>query len=178
MLPLKIATTVLLTCLGFSTAFAQVNDLPVRDGPPAQTTGKVPHIQLGAQPVPELTQSLLKKVQGFNGVILEETRIGFPGSVAFTLISDVKAAQSDAIIAGREFGHMHPDGSLHVSLDHATAQLAISQGWAGAHPWAKRREGWEGFVMIFSPRSEAELTVVLTLLEDSYRYITGLSPTG
>ena len=70
---------------------------------------------------------------------------------------------------------LHPDGSLHASLDPALAQQAIEAGWAVAHPWAGQRPGFDGFVMIFTPTTTAELGIVTRLVELSYSYVTGVA---
>ena len=101
--------------------------------------------------------------------------MSLPGAVGFQLTSDVSIAQPQAIVGGREFAHLHPDGSLHASLHPDTARAAIDAGWAVAHPWADQRVGWEGFVMIYTPTTEVELEVVLQLVRGSYSYITGQS---
>jgi len=49
----------------------------------------------------------------------------------------------------------------------------VQAGWAVAHPWADQRAGWEGFVMIYTPTTQAELDFVLQLVRVSYTYITG-----
>lgn len=76
-------------------------------------------------------------------------------------------------MGGREFAHLHKDGSLHASLKPELAVEAIEAGWAVAHPWANQRKGWEGFVMIFTPTTSDELEVVKRLVEDSYSFVTG-----
>ena len=68
---------------------------------------------------------------------------------------------------------MHPDGSLHASLDPDIARKAVAMGWAIAHPWANQRQGWEGFVMIYTPTTQEELGIVIQLVQSSYTYITG-----
>jgi hypothetical protein len=85
----------------------------------------------------------------------------------------VSVARPEAIVGGREFAHLHPDGSLHASLHPDTARAAVQAGWAVAHPWADQRAGWEGFVMIYTPTTQAELDFVLQLVRGSYTYITG-----
>jgi hypothetical protein len=55
------------------------------------------------------------------------------------------------------------------------ALAAIETGWAVAHPWAQQREGWDGFVMIFTPTTQADLNVVLQLVRGSFTYFTGQS---
>ncbi len=163
----------LLLAMAATGAAAQSLELPERPGARPLTTDNVPHIQIGAQPDPALTQALLRHMESINGVVLEETRIGFPGSIGFNLEPDAPVAEPEAIVVGREFAHVHPDGSLHASLSPIAAQHAISQGWAIAHPWADRRAGWEGFVLIYTPTSEDELLNVIAMLEDSFRFVSG-----
>jgi phospholipase/carboxylesterase len=93
--------------------------------------------------------------------------------MGFWLADDLPLKRPDVIVGGREFAHIHPDGSLHASLDPETAQAAIETGWAVAHPWSDQRPGWEGFVMIYTPQSADELEVVFELVLDSYNFITG-----
>jgi hypothetical protein len=123
----------------------------------------------------ELSEEMLRQVAEFPGVVLAATRVSLPGAVGFQLAGDVSIAQPQAIVGGREFAHLHPDGSLHASLHPDTARAAIDAGWAVAHPWADQRVGWDGFVMIYTPINETELDVVLQLVRGSYTYITGQS---
>lgn len=156
-------------------ASAQDVTLPVRGGERPETTNGVPHVQIDVQPVPELSEEMLRQVAEFPGVVLGATRVSLPGAVGFQLTSDVQIAQPQAIVGGREFAHLHPDGSLHASLYPDTARAAVEAGWAVAHPWANQRAGWEGFVMIYTPTTDAELDVVLQLVRGSYMFVTGRS---
>jgi phospholipase/carboxylesterase len=153
--------------------FAQNIDFPMRDSARPETTNGVPHVQIGIQPVAKLSEEILRQVAEFPGVVLGATRVSLPGAVGFQLTSEVPIAQPQAIVGGREFAHLHPDGSLHASLHPEMARAAVEAGWAVAHPWANQRAGWEGFVMIYTPLTEAELDVVLQLVRGSYTYITG-----
>jgi len=154
-------------------AIAQDRSFPMRETPRPATTDGVPHVQIDVQANPELSEQMLRQVAGFPGVVLGATRVSLPGAVGFQLAGDVSIAQPQAVVGGREFAHLHPDGSLHASLHPDTARAAIDAGWAVAHPWADQRTGWEGFVMIYTPVTEAELNVVLQLLRGSYTFITG-----
>lgn len=156
-----------------ATASAQDVAFPMRDGARPQTTNGVPHVQIGIQPVPELSEEMLRHVAEFPGVVLGATLVSLPGAVGFQLMPDVPVARPQAIVGGREFAHLHPDGSLHAALHPDTARAAIDAGWAVAHPWADQRAGWEGFVMIYTPTTDSELEVVLQLVRGSYTYITG-----
>jgi len=156
-------------------ASAQNVNFPMRDGARPDTTTGVPHVQIGVLPVPELSEEMLRQVVEFPGVVLGATRVSLPGAVGFQLTRDVPIAQPQAIVGGREFAHLHPDGSLHAALHPETALAAIDAGWAVAHPWADQRPGWEGFVMIYTPLDEAELDVVLRLVRSSYTFVSGQS---
>lgn len=154
-------------------AIAETLDLPVRDGPRPQTTNGVPHVQIGISPVPELSSELLRRVEAIDGVKVRDTVISLPGALGFQLEDNVELAQPNAIVGGREFAHLHPDGSLHASLSPELAVKAVETGWAVHHPWAGQRPGWEGFVMIYTPQSEHQLEVVFKLVLASYSYVTG-----
>ncbi|WP_299637018.1 luciferase family protein [uncultured Ruegeria sp.] len=152
---------------------AQERSLPERTSPRPDTTSGVPHTQIGVEINAELAQLLLERVAQFPGVTLGPTRISLPGAVGFQLDPDMLLSQPSSIVGGFEFAHMHPDGSLHASLDPEMARKAIKAGWAVAHPWAKQRPGWSGFVMIYTPTTPEELDVVIELVESSYTFITG-----
>ncbi|WP_216825914.1 luciferase domain-containing protein [Sulfitobacter sp. SK012] len=165
----------LLSLLAVSATLSHAETLPIRTTPIPQTTDGVPHVQIGVDAVPELTEALLNYVAQFPGVSLGPTRVSMPGGIGFQLEEDLPLARPDEIVGGREFAHIHPDGSLHASLNPDVALAAIQAGWAIAHPWADQRAGWEGFVMIYTPTTQAELDAVLHLVRGSYTYITGQS---
>ena len=158
--------------LGAIAASAGSFKLPNRGSIP-QTTNSVPHIQIGVQPVPQISKELLRRVANFPGVKLQGTIVGRSGSTGFWLNEEMKLARPDVIVRGREFAHLHPDGSLHASLDPAVAAVAVKAGWATPHPWANKNPGWEGFVMLYTPGTKEELEVVYHLVMESYRFVTG-----
>ena len=170
----RISLASLIATFAISTAaIAQEFDLPTRDAPTPKTTVGVPHLQIGLDAVPELTKELLGRVAKFPGVNIGPTRVSLPGAVGFQLDSDLPLAHPEVIVGGLEFAHMHPDGSFHASLEPNLARAAVAAGWAIAHPWANQRDGWEGFVMIYTPQTQAELVVVIHLVEQSYEFVTG-----
>lgn len=170
----KIFVVFLTVCLS-SSVFAENSPLPRREGPRPATTDGVPHIQIGIEADASLSARLLRRVAEFPGVNLGETRVSLPGATGFQFDNDVELARPDAIVGGREFAHLHQDGSLHATLDPEVAREAVKSGWATPHPWANQREGWEGFVMIYTPLTNAEFEVVLQLVESSYSFVTGQS---
>ncbi len=162
-----------LSCAALIPANANDENLPIRTTPRPETTNGVPHVQIGAEAVPELAAELLRRVQEIPDVDVRDTVVSLPGAKGFWLADDLPLKRPDVIVGGREFAHIHPDGSLHASLHPATAKAAIETGWAVSHPWSDRRPGWEGFVMIYTPVSAEELDVVFQLVLGSYNFVTG-----
>ena len=166
---------VTLLFIGFASGPARADDnpLPQRSGPRPQTTANVPHVQIGINSVPEIDAKLLQLVSTLPGVDVRRTVISLPGAKGFWLDESLPLAHPEVIVGGREFAHVHPDGSLHASLSPKRSREAVAAGWAIRHPWADQRQGWEGFVMLYTPRSEAELNTVFQLIVDSYNFVTG-----
>lgn len=170
----KTCVTLVAACqLAASIALAQAISLPDRAAARPDTTNSVPHQQLGVVPVPSLVEKMLDQVDALPGVGLDPTRISLPGTIGFHLDRDMQIMTSRAAVGGREFAHLHPDGSLHATLLPDIAAQAVRAGWATPHPWATLRPGWDGFVMIYTPRTESELEIVLRLIEQAYLHVTG-----
>ncbi|KAI9820028.1 MAG: hypothetical protein M1827_006599 [Pycnora praestabilis] len=77
-----------------------------------------------------------------------------------------------------EICHAHPsDGSLHMTLHLADAKVVLENGWGERHPLAKG--GWcerfvpTGFVMIYVPRDEFELQVVMEMIHAASWWVSG-----
>ena len=170
--PFRMAAAIL-ACAIAVPASVDGKEWPNRGSPRPYTTNGVPHVQVGVEAVPELTAELLRRVEDIPDVDVRDTVVSLPGAMGFWLADDLPLKRPDVIVGGREFAHIHPDGSLHASLDPETAKAAIETGWAISHPWSDQRPGWEGFVMIYTPQSADELDVVFELVLDSYNFITG-----
>lgn len=152
---------------------AMAQNLPKRETPIPRTTNGVPHVQIGVEADPELSAELLRRVSNLPGIKIQNTVISLPGALGFWITEDVPLARPEKIVGGREFAHLHPDGSLHASLPSVLAKQAVATGWATRHPWADQRPGWDGFVMIFTPTSSNELNVVFELVVKSFEFVTG-----
>jgi phospholipase/carboxylesterase len=122
--------------------------LPQRSGPPPQTTGSVPHTQIDVDPVPEILNELLRRTVALPDVENRPTIVALPGARGVWIGEGVSLAHAEAIVAGREFTHIHPDSSLHAPLPFERAIQTVDAGWAERHPWADRQEGWEGLVLV------------------------------
>jgi hypothetical protein len=84
---------------------------------------------------------------------------------------------------GGEICHAHPsDGSMHMSLHPADANLVIENRWGERHPLA--RGGWcrrfvpKEFVLVYAPRSEEEVEVVMRVVAASVWWVSGMDVNG
>jgi len=80
---------------------------------------------------------------------------------------------------GGEVCHAHPsDGSLHMTLHPADAKVVIENGWGERHPLAKG--GWmrrfvpKEFIMIYAPRDEAEVALVMEIVCAAAWWVSGV----
>jgi hypothetical protein len=134
----------------------------------------MPHSQIGIVPEPAVDRELRRRAYALPGVLDRPTVISILGARALWLADDVKLFRPESILRGREFAHIHPDGSLHATLPPQRAQEAIATGWAEPHPIAEQL-GMLGLVMLYTPRTMEELDVVVELVVDSYNFVTGRS---
>ena len=146
--------------------------LPKREGPRPVTTGSVPHQQIGVEAVPKVNAELFRRAFALPGVENRPSAFSLPGARGMWITDDVRITRHDQIVSGREFAHIHPDGSLHASLPVERAQEAVKAGWAEPQPIAERL-GIPGLVMIYTPLTLTELETVLQLVVDSYNFVTG-----
>ena len=146
--------------------------LPVRPGPRPETTHNIPHVQIGVEVVPVVNDEMARKVYSIPGI---EDRASVIASWRGMWLSDsLTILRPEAIIGGREFGHIHHDGSLHIFLEPDRADEAVETGWAVHHPFAVgNSDGWDGFVMLYTPQSLDELEVTMQLIIDGYNFVTG-----
>jgi hypothetical protein len=171
----RLAVILVTLCIGLSTSALKAGEsnLPKRDGNRPQTTNSVPHVQIGVSPNPAINEAFLLEVSKLPGVEIRPTVVSLPGAKGFWLNEKLTLAHPEVIVGGREFAHIHPDGSLHASLPPVRAKEAVKAGWAVPHPWANHRQGWEGFVMLYTPQSKEESKITFQLIVDSYNFVTG-----
>ena len=149
-------------------------DLPAREGKPPEI-GLVPpqlqHSDLGSDEV----RATLKEwaFTAFPNVSEHDTLISVPSSRAMWLDESVPAAHGDAFMPGhnsREFCHLHEDGSLHAVVSNEAEEEILKSGWGVRHMYYDKgvKE-----MLVYAPRDAAEIEVVKTIIEASYRYATG-----
>lgn len=145
--------------------------LPTRAGPRRETTHGVPHIQLDVQRMPEVDAELRRRLFSLPGVEERESQLSLPGARSLWLADDLELARPEVLQAGREFAHIHPDGSLHVWLPVERAIEVAETKWGELHPWVGRDDFWDGLTMIYTPETLEEIDVMVRLVLDAYNYI-------
>lgn len=147
-------------------------ELPLRPGERPATTDGIPHTQLNLDLVPSVHEEMIRRIFSIPGLANEPSVIlSWEG---LWIASDIEIINPQAIISDREFGHIHDDGSLHIFLEPNRAIEAIDAGWAVSHPFAvEGRDGWEGFVLLYTPQNIEELNIVFQLIVEAFNFVTG-----
>ncbi len=145
--------------------------VPDRAGPRPTTSRGIPHRQLDQTPAPELYERLVATF-----VTLPDTRSGpslisVPGARALFL-DDRFPCNEHAFMTDREFAHVHPssDGSFHMVLSPDDCAHALEQGWGELHPLANSGRIPPTVAMVYAPRDETEIDVVLDIARASLEY--------
>jgi phospholipase/carboxylesterase len=147
-----------------------IGDLPQRRGDRPRTGPMMPHQQLSQNAPVELQERLFEKIRRLPGISVTESRVSVPGARAFVL--EELGDSPEAFMADGEFAHLHPayDGSLHVMLSAEEADEVIAKGWGEFHPAARMGLMRGAALMVYGPRDEGELEVILQIVRASYRF--------
>jgi hypothetical protein len=148
-------------------------DLPKRSGARPDTNPCLPHDQRSQNAPRKIWTQLLDRVfaseQFADASGPHQSLVSLPSSQA--LFMKPGASLRHAMV-GREFAHVHGehDGSLHLLLSPADAKFAVDQEWAELHLLAGEHGLPPGLVMVYAPRDEAELEIIVKIIEASYVY--------
>ena len=148
--------------------------LPSRPGSAPSVTDGIPHIQLDQTSGPAIMEALATWAFSHPSIVELPSATSLPGARAFTLINDLEA-NDDAMMVGREFGHIHAypgTGSLHVRLPEGEASAVIDAGWGVWHPFAADGS-MPGLIMVFAPRDLDDLEVIKLIVGASAEYAGG-----
>ena len=83
-----------------ASATSEPEKLPTRTTPIPATTDRVPHVQLGVEPVPAISAALLAQVSGIPDIEIRDTVISLPGAQGFWLRENVVLAKPQVIVGG------------------------------------------------------------------------------
>ena len=153
----------------------RLSNLPKRRGPRPTTVGIAPHRQVDQRTPPALFEILSAAIRTIasrnNRVELGTSCFEKHGPGLFSINPLRRTCRG-------EICHAHPsDGSLHLTLHPADAKVMLEAGWGERHPLA--RGGWlerfvpGGFVMLYAPRIEEEIEVVLSIIQAAAWWVSG-----
>lgn len=152
-----------------------LTSLPKREGVRPKTFGIAPHRQISQTAAPSIFASLSTAIrtiaQENDGLVEGTSCFEKHGSAIFSVNPQRRTCRG-------EICHAHPsDGSLHLTLHPADAKVMLKAGWGERHPLA--RGGWlerfvpGGFVMVYSPRTDEEIEVVLDIVHAAAWWVGG-----
>lgn len=144
--------------------YGYLADLLERKGERPITRGIAPHRQI------------TQKASETSYEILSSTIVAL-GSSSGSLVAGISCFERHGIALfnglqtkRNEICHLHAsDGSMHVVLGNADSKTVLESGWAERHPLS--RGGWferfvpAGFVLVYAPRDEADMKIVLRIVE-------------
>ena len=143
-----------------------MEELPLRSGAKPKTSPGAPHQQLD-QNSPEAVYARLKeRAFDFPHVDRRPSIISVPGAEALWLHDDQVCGCKEAFMRGNEFAHVHPpyDGSMHAMLPLEEVRDLLKKGWGEMHPLVRTGALPQTSVMVFGPRDEEELEIILHIL--------------
>ena len=163
----RAATTTSVTTTDTGDTLESNLTLARRPGSKPNVTSGVPHIQLDQTSSDGMIEKLSTRAFSLDGVLEQPSQASLPGAIALTLSPEL-AARSEAVIVGREFGHIHArpngGGSLHLRLPTDQANEVVNTGWGEWHPFALDGSV-PNLLMIYAPRDDDDLAVVMTIIE-------------
>lgn len=150
-------------------------NLPERSGAKPRTTESAPHQQLDQTPPSAVYEALKARAFDFPGVERRPSAISVPGAEALWLTVESEHRCQNAFMVGNEFAHVHPphDGSMHMMLPRAAVREVMRKGWGEMHPMALLGAIPPNAVMIFGPRDEMELDLILDIIATSHGFALG-----
>lgn len=151
--------------------------LPTRSGTRPLVQGIAPQRQQTQRSDEKLYRKLVARMKSYAqepaNMLVERTSCFEKNS------SGLFASSPITRTCGGEICHAHPsDGSLHLTLHPADAKAMIENGWGERHPLAKG--GWfrrfvpREFVLIYAPRTEKDLEVVMQIVAASIWWVSGV----
>jgi phospholipase/carboxylesterase len=148
--------------------------LPHREAERPEVSWTIPQEQRSQNSPHAVQEELFERIARLPGVTSDQSAISVPGARGFMVDPDTGPIDAFLVPRAGEFAHLHPehDGSLHLALPAAQARDVVAKGWGVAHPLAGVRLA-RGMVMVYGPRTPAELEIVAGIVATSHAYATG-----
>lgn len=157
-----------------STTRGHLTSLPDR-GPRPNIRGIAPHRQITQRASPQLYEKLheelIKLCSAGGDLKMDVSWFEKHNPALFT-------TKPTRLSPHGEICHAHPsDGSMHMTLHPADIQIVLDARWGERHPLARggRFEMFvpEKFVMIYAPRTERDIDLVLQIVRAAACYVSG-----
>jgi phospholipase/carboxylesterase len=151
--------------------------LPTRTGVRPVVSHDIPQEQHSGNAPLALQETVFARIAALPGVSTRQSAISVPGARGFMLTTPADGPEDAFLVpSAGEFAHVHPghDGSMHLALPPALAADVVAKGWGVAHPLAGVRLT-PGMVMLFGPRDDAELDIVVGVATTAYEWASGIS---
>jgi phospholipase/carboxylesterase len=151
--------------------------LPARSGARPVVSHDIPQEQRSDNAPLALQEQVFTRLAALPGVSIQQSAISVPGARGFMLTTPAGGPEDAFLVpSAGEFAHVHPghDGSMHLALPPALAADVVAKGWGVAHPLAGVRLT-PGMVMLFGPRDEAELEIVVGVAATAHAWASGTS---
>lgn len=148
---------------------------PTRDGARPRVSTEGPQRQLDQQAPPALWGELVSAVFALPGVVEGHSAVSPASSRAVHLTGVTVPAQPRRSLAPLDARfepvHLHgvDDTSLHLVLDPARGAELVDLGWAEPHQY----EDWGTEFLVYGPRDDRELAVVVDIVRESIAWATG-----
>ena len=146
-----------------------------REGPRPITRGIAPHRQVEQKASKALFEKLAARIERLpstsEGLILGTSCFEKHGTGLFSTLPAKQTCKGEVC-------HAHAsDGSMHITLHPADAKILLEAGRGERHPLS--RGGWferfvpGGFVMVYAPRDEAEIDIVMEFVKAAAWFVGG-----
>ncbi|RPA81142.1 hypothetical protein BJ508DRAFT_326751 [Ascobolus immersus RN42] len=150
--------------------------LPKRKVPRPEVVGIAPHRQMNQKASASMFIKLSDEIRGLAEKYPKRLRMG----------KSCFEKHCPALFSNRELNktcngeicHAHTvDGSMHLTLHPEDAEKVIQAGFGERHPLA--RGGWcrrfvpQGFIMIYAPRDDDELEIVMSIIRAAIGWVSG-----
>ena len=132
--------------------------IPVRKNGPTQTVGPIPHRQKSERADEAVVDMLVDSIIALDGISIA-ARGGFVGRDFY----GEGAPNWNAHIHHYEDGD-HQDGSMHIVMPQKVSAKIEAAGWGERHP------AYPAMLLVYSPRSEAEVETITKLVQLSYAF--------
>ena len=148
-----------------------MRNLPKREGSRPSTSSEGPHSQTSDQSSPELWGRLLFLSRNLPHVIEGKSSVSPITSRALLFDDLQEIGRPESSLSPNpplEPVHIHGvhDTSIHLCLPKERATQVCELGWAEPHKFAD----YDCEVMVYGPRNEDELQIVMTLIKESLAF--------